>query len=140
MRIPAVRNSPKDGTTLNDNYWNKIVLMGCAPAWLPCTTFLARLGYKDLTIFQKQDYLGGFSSLEISQYRLSYDHWHHEQQHMKWNEILMKQKLIDVAYDHSFYILIIEKKFILVDRFQTKHIFRNKIINNFYRHVINKEY
>lgn len=41
------------------NYINKIALIGCGPASLSCATFLARMGYKDVTIFEKQDYVGG---------------------------------------------------------------------------------
>lgn len=38
---------------------NKIALIGCGPASLSCATFLARLGYRDLTIFEKNDFIGG---------------------------------------------------------------------------------
>lgn len=51
----------------------KIALIGCGPASLSCATFLARLGYDDITIFEKQNYIGGLSSSEIPQYRLPYD-------------------------------------------------------------------
>ncbi|XP_076247671.1 dihydropyrimidine dehydrogenase su(r) isoform X2 [Calliopsis andreniformis] len=51
----------------------KIALLGCGPASLSCATFLARLGYDDVTIFEKQKYIGGLSSSEIPQYRLPYD-------------------------------------------------------------------
>ncbi|XP_054014586.1 dihydropyrimidine dehydrogenase [NADP(+)] [Hylaeus anthracinus] len=51
----------------------KIALLGCGPASLSCATFLARLGYNDVTIFEKQAYIGGLSSSEIPQYRLPYD-------------------------------------------------------------------
>lgn len=37
----------------------KIVLLGGGPASLSCATFLGRFGYKDITIFEKQSYLGG---------------------------------------------------------------------------------
>ncbi|KZC14706.1 Dihydropyrimidine dehydrogenase [NADP(+)], partial [Dufourea novaeangliae] len=50
----------------------KIALLGCGPASLSCATFLARLGYDDITIFEKQSYLGGLSASEIPQYRLPY--------------------------------------------------------------------
>ncbi|XP_076639688.1 dihydropyrimidine dehydrogenase su(r) [Colletes latitarsis] len=52
---------------------SKIALLGCGPASLSCATFLARLGYDDITIFEKQRYIGGLSSSEIPQYRLPYD-------------------------------------------------------------------
>ncbi|XP_011641125.1 dihydropyrimidine dehydrogenase [NADP(+)] [Pogonomyrmex barbatus] len=51
----------------------KIALLGCGPASLSCATFLARLGYNDITIFEKEKYIGGLSSSEIPQYRLPYD-------------------------------------------------------------------
>ena len=51
----------------------KIALIGCGPASLSCATFLARLGYNDITIFEKETYIGGLSSAEIPQYRLPYD-------------------------------------------------------------------
>jgi dihydropyrimidine dehydrogenase (NADP+) len=73
MHIPAIRDPRDDGIALNDKYSSKIALIGCGPASISCATFLARLGYKDLTIFEKEDYLGGLSSSEIPQYRLPYD-------------------------------------------------------------------
>lgn len=36
-----------------------IALMGGGPASLSCATFLARLGYKNLTIYEKREYYGG---------------------------------------------------------------------------------
>lgn len=73
MRIPAIRDPNDDGTSLNEKYSSKIALIGCGPASISCATFLARLGYNDLTIFEKQDFLGGLSSSEIPQYRLPFD-------------------------------------------------------------------
>ena len=73
MRIPQIRDPNEDGKTLNEKYSSRIALIGCGPASISCATFLARLGYTDLTIFEKQDYLGGLSSSEIPQYRLPYD-------------------------------------------------------------------
>ena len=37
----------------------KIALLGGGPASLSCATFLGRLGYKDITIYEKKTYLGG---------------------------------------------------------------------------------
>ena len=34
-------------------------MIGCGPASISCATFLARLGYSDITIFEKRQYLGG---------------------------------------------------------------------------------
>ncbi|XP_063618794.1 dihydropyrimidine dehydrogenase [NADP(+)] isoform X1 [Cydia splendana] len=51
----------------------KIALVGGGPASISCACFLARLGYKNLTVYEKEAYLGGLSSAEIPQYRLGYD-------------------------------------------------------------------
>ncbi|XP_026728900.1 dihydropyrimidine dehydrogenase [NADP(+)] [Trichoplusia ni] len=51
----------------------KIALIGGGPASISCACFLARLGYKDITVYEKEQYLGGLSSAEIPQYRLPYD-------------------------------------------------------------------
>lgn len=58
---------------LEKNADAKIALIGGGPASLSCATFLARLGYKNLTIYEKNEYFGGLSSSEIPQYRLPYD-------------------------------------------------------------------
>lgn len=50
-----------------------IALLGGGPASLSCATFLARLGYKDITVYEKREYLGGLSTSEIPQYRLPFD-------------------------------------------------------------------
>ncbi|CAH1393543.1 unnamed protein product [Nezara viridula] len=55
-----------------DDRGSKIALIGCGPASLSCATYLARLGYKNITIFEKQDFTGGLSSSEIPQFRLPY--------------------------------------------------------------------
>ncbi|ALC48926.1 su-r- [Drosophila busckii] len=48
----------------------KIALLGGGPASLSCATFLARLGYEDITIYERRSYSGGLSAAEIPQYRL----------------------------------------------------------------------
>lgn len=37
----------------------KIALLGGGPASLSCATFLGRLGYTDITIYEKRSYFGG---------------------------------------------------------------------------------
>ncbi|KAJ1373025.1 Dihydropyrimidine dehydrogenase [NADP(+)] [Parelaphostrongylus tenuis] len=56
----------------NETHNTKIALMGCGPASISCASFLARLGYTDITIYEKQQYVGGLSSSEIPQFRLPY--------------------------------------------------------------------
>lgn len=63
---PKTKPLPKGGN-------QKIALIGGGPASISCACFLARLGYKNLTIYEKEKYLGGLSTSEIPQYRLPID-------------------------------------------------------------------
>jgi len=75
MNVPQIRDPslpPLD--QLPPSYKAKIALIGCGPASVSCASFLGRLGYQDVTIFEKDDQvIGGLSSSEIPQYRLPYD-------------------------------------------------------------------
>eukprot|EP01117_Protostelium_nocturnum_P020930 TRINITY_DN976_c0_g1_i1.p1 TRINITY_DN976_c0_g1~~TRINITY_DN976_c0_g1_i1.p1 ORF type:complete len:1015 (+),score=397.43 TRINITY_DN976_c0_g1_i1:95-3139(+) len=74
MKIKQVRDpsaTPLD--QLPDSYKAKIALVGCGPASISCATFLARLGYTNITVYEKYDFAGGLSSTEIPQFRLPYD-------------------------------------------------------------------
>jgi dihydropyrimidine dehydrogenase (NADP+) len=74
LRIPQIRDPNLPPTTsLPDSYRTRIALIGCGPASISCATFLARLGYTDITVFEKRDYVGGLSSAEIPQFRLPFD-------------------------------------------------------------------
>ena len=44
---------------LPESYGARVALIGCGPASISCATFLARLGYTNLTIFEKENYIGG---------------------------------------------------------------------------------
>jgi len=60
MHIPQIRDPnllPLE--ELPSTYSAKVALFGCGPASISCATFLARLGYRNLTIFEKADYIGG---------------------------------------------------------------------------------
>ncbi|XP_064625248.1 dihydropyrimidine dehydrogenase [NADP(+)]-like [Lineus longissimus] len=74
MKIPQIRDpslpSVKD---LPESYQARIALLGCGPASISCATFLARLGYSDVTIFERGKIIGGLSSTEIPQFRLPYE-------------------------------------------------------------------
>ena len=58
---------------LPDSFKVKIGLLGCGPASISAATFLARLGYNNVTIFEKEDYVGGLNTSELPSYRLPYD-------------------------------------------------------------------
>lgn len=49
---PNTKPLPKGGQ-------QKIGLVGGGPASISCACFLARLGYKDITVYEKEKYLGG---------------------------------------------------------------------------------
>ncbi|CAG7836839.1 unnamed protein product [Allacma fusca] len=82
MQIPQIL-PPDTPSELPASYSSKVALIGCGPASISCATFLARLGYKDLVIFEKEDYIGGLSSSEIPQYRLPIEVVHFEIDLMK---------------------------------------------------------
>lgn len=74
MNIPQIRSPllpPPEH--MPEVYSAKIALFGAGPASISCASFLARLGYSDITIFEKQEYVGGLSTSEIPQFRLPYD-------------------------------------------------------------------
>ena len=51
----------------------KIALIGAGAASLSCATFLGRLGYKNVTIFEKNHFAGGLVSNEIPMNRSPID-------------------------------------------------------------------
>ncbi|XP_019724835.1 dihydropyrimidine dehydrogenase [NADP(+)] [Hippocampus comes] len=74
MGIPQIRNPelpPPD--EMPESYHSPIALIGCGPASISCASFLGRLGYNNITIFEKQKYTGGLSTAEIPQFRLPYE-------------------------------------------------------------------
>ena len=74
MNIPQIRDpslTPLD--KLPESYKSKIALIGCGPASISCATFLGRLGYQNITIYEKRKQGGGLSSFEIPQQRLPFD-------------------------------------------------------------------
>jgi dihydropyrimidine dehydrogenase (NADP+) len=73
MRIKQIHNPALDRAALPPSFAAKIALVGCGPASISCATFLARLGYSNVTIYEKNEFVGGLSSLEIPQFRLPFD-------------------------------------------------------------------
>jgi len=72
MKIAQVL-PPDVPSPLPESYKAKIGLIGCGPASISAATFLGRLGYNDVTIFEKEDYVGGLNTSELPAYRLPYD-------------------------------------------------------------------
>ncbi|KAK5607084.1 hypothetical protein CRENBAI_008068 [Crenichthys baileyi] len=74
MGIPQIRNPElPPANEMPESYRAPIALIGCGPASISCASFLARLGYDNITIFEKQKYIGGLSTSEIPQFRLPYE-------------------------------------------------------------------
>ncbi|KAA8587551.1 hypothetical protein FQN60_016413 [Etheostoma spectabile] len=74
MGIPQIRNPDlPPANEMPESYHAPIALIGCGPASVSCASFLARLGYDNITIFEKQKYIGGLSTSEIPQFRLPYE-------------------------------------------------------------------
>lgn len=73
MRIPQIRDPKIDFSKFPESYNQKIGLVGCGPASISCATFLARMGYNNIHIYERNKYVGGLSSSEIPQYRLPFD-------------------------------------------------------------------
>ena len=48
-------------------------MLGCGPASISCATFLARMGYNDVTIYERDEFVGGLNTSELPSYRLPYD-------------------------------------------------------------------
>ncbi|KAM6948993.1 dihydropyrimidine dehydrogenase [NADP(+)] [Aplochiton taeniatus] len=74
MGIPQIRNMDLlPANEMPESYHSRIALIGCGPASVSCASFLARLGYDDITVFEKQEYIGGLSTAEIPQFRLPFE-------------------------------------------------------------------
>lgn len=71
MRIAQIRDPALPSfDQLPKSYSQKIAIVGCGPAGISCATFLARLGYSQIDVFEAKHYGGGLSTIEIPQYRL----------------------------------------------------------------------
>eukprot|EP00211_Chloroparvula_japonica_P000094 CAMPEP_0119128094 /NCGR_PEP_ID=MMETSP1310-20130426/6384_1 /TAXON_ID=464262 /ORGANISM="Genus nov. species nov., Strain RCC2339" /LENGTH=1106 /DNA_ID=CAMNT_0007118401 /DNA_START=52 /DNA_END=3372 /DNA_ORIENTATION=+ len=69
MNIPATEGEKYH--IAGDAKNRRIALVGAGPASISCATFLARMGYKDVTIYERNHFPGGLSATEIPGYRLS---------------------------------------------------------------------
>jgi dihydropyrimidine dehydrogenase (NADP+) len=71
MRVKQIRDpnlKPLDDRVST----TKIALIGAGPASLSCASYLGRLGYTNVHIFEKNDYSGGLISSEIPENRSNY--------------------------------------------------------------------
>uniref|UniRef100_A0A671MDE4 Dihydropyrimidine dehydrogenase a, tandem duplicate 3 n=1 Tax=Sinocyclocheilus anshuiensis TaxID=1608454 RepID=A0A671MDE4_9TELE len=64
MGVPQIQNPDLPPPhQIPESYHTKIALIGCGPASISCASFLARLGYDDITVFEKQRFIGGLRSV-----------------------------------------------------------------------------
>lgn len=69
LHLPQIRNP----AIVQEKYHHaKIALIGGGPASLSCATFLGRIGYDDITIFERLPYSGGTPAAEIPEFRMPY--------------------------------------------------------------------
>ncbi|GIY15418.1 dihydropyrimidine dehydrogenase [Caerostris extrusa] len=60
MKLPQIGDPTLfRGNDLPESFRSKIAIIGCGPAGISCATFLGRLGYTDITVFEKEEYVGG---------------------------------------------------------------------------------
>ncbi|THD22438.1 Suppressor-of-rudimentary dihydropyrimidine dehydrogenase mutant [Fasciola hepatica] len=71
MGIPQIISKEiAEASRGNPVYDTPIAMIGAGPASISCASFLARLGYRNIDIFEKSSFAGGLSSTEIPQFRL----------------------------------------------------------------------
>lgn len=73
MGFKQIRDPDMDMASLPASYKSKIALIGCGPTSVSCATFLARLGYSDITIFEKEEYVGGLRLVMCARLCLLYN-------------------------------------------------------------------
>jgi dihydropyrimidine dehydrogenase (NADP+) len=84
MNIPQIRHpnaTPLD--QLPESFKAPIAMIGCGPASISGASILARIGYSNITIFERDEVVGGLSTSEIPGYRLPYSAVHWEIEMMK---------------------------------------------------------
>ncbi|XP_055341631.1 dihydropyrimidine dehydrogenase [NADP(+)]-like [Paramacrobiotus metropolitanus] len=90
MQIKQIK-PPNLAHDLPASYQSKIALLGCGPASISCATFLARLGYSNITIFEKEKFPAGLSASEIPQFRLPFEA-------VSWEVKLMQDLGVKIKY------------------------------------------
>ena len=90
MGVPQIRDPslPKD---LPASYQTPIAIIGAGSASLSNATFLGRMGYDNVHIFEKSNYGGGLVSSEIPQNRAPYSE-------AKWEVQLVEQLGVKIHY------------------------------------------
>ena len=90
MGIPQIRD-PSLPKNLPASYQKPIAIIGAGPASLSCATFLGRMGYDNVHIFEKNQAGGGIVSHEIPQNRAPI-------KEAEWEVELVKQLGVKIHY------------------------------------------
>ena len=72
-----------------------IAMIGAGSASLSCATFLARLGYTNVNIYEKNDYSGGLVTNEIPPNRSNYDD-------VAWEISMVEELGVKIHYGKEF--------------------------------------
>lgn len=95
MKIPQIRDPslpPRDQMPAAFN--RKVAIIGAGPAGVSCATFMGRLGYNHIDVFEAKPYSGGLSTIEIPQYRL-------DSEQVLWETSLMEDLGVKVHYNKA---------------------------------------
>ncbi len=65
MNVPQILPPEINPAKLPETYKAPIALVGCGPASITCATFLARMGYSNIHIYEKEKFPGGTITKEI---------------------------------------------------------------------------
>ncbi|KNC55934.1 dihydropyrimidine dehydrogenase (NADP+) [Thecamonas trahens ATCC 50062] len=74
MGVKQIRNPAAPSLDeLPESFSTPVAFIGAGPASISAATFLARLGYSNLTVYEKNAFVGGLSTTEIPSYRLPFE-------------------------------------------------------------------
>lgn len=94
MRVKQIKN-PNLPINLPKSYDEKIALIGCGPSSISCASFLARMGYKNVHVYERKPYGGGLVASEIPPMRTNWTD-------LEWEISLMTDLGVKVIYDKEF--------------------------------------
>lgn len=95
MRVKQIRDPNLDFKNLNKAYQKKIAIIGCGPASISCATYLARMGYSNVHVFEKKSYGGGLVANEIPPNRTNWGD-------LEWEISLMTDLGVKVHYNKQY--------------------------------------
>ncbi len=87
----GVEQTKKLPPALPKEFTTKIALIGCGPSSITCGTFLARMGYSNVHVFERERFGGGLSATEIPQNRIMWEQ-------VKWEVEQMEELGVQIHY------------------------------------------